>query len=218
MFLWYDITIKENTRKMKKMNSFFLSAVLLGVVASTPINAAVQTPPEGNADMVEDFESYANTAGLQAAWVPDQYDKTGRISSYTLNTDHTKYMEINANLGQSPYYDIMTRNLNGVDWVGKATMQIDYRGASGTSIEKLGVEILKATDWSQKWQSETWDYPNDDAWHTKTIDISGCPWLNNVGPVRVVVKAKDYGLTRVGIDNIKVISGNPVTVGFLDVP
>ncbi len=203
---------------MKKINGFFLSVVLLGVVVSTPVNAAIQTPPEGNTSMVDDFESYANTAALQAVWVPDLYDKTGLISPYTLNTDHTKYMEINANLGQNPYYDIMTKNLNGADWVGKATMQIDYRGASGTSTERLEVEILKASDWSQKWQSGPWDYPNDNAWHTKTIDISSCPWLNNVGTVRIVVKAKDYGKTRVGIDNIKVINGNPVTVGFLAVP
>lgn len=226
---------------MKKMNGLFLSAVLLGAMASlwvpttgiaatstvsfsagsyavnesggsALINVTLQIPPDTYT--VDDFESYVDTAALQAVWAPDQYDKTGLISSCTLNTDHTKYMEINANLGQSPSYDIMTKNLNGVGWVGKTTLQIDYRGTSGKSAEKLEVEILDAANWSNKWTSGAWVYPNDNTWYTKTIDISGCPWLNNVGPVRVVVKAKDYGSTRVGIDNLKVISGNPVTVGY----
>ncbi len=228
-------------KKMNKMNGFFLSTVLLGIVVnllvpaaviadtstvsfsassyqvnenvgSTIINLTLQLPPDTYT--IDDFESYASTTALQAAWAPDQYDKSGLISSYTLNADNTKYMEINANLGQSPYYDIMTRNLNGADWAGKTTLTIDYRGAYAKSSEKLEVEILDNANWANKWRSGDWEYPNDNTWHTKTIDISSCTFLNNVGPVRIVVKAKDYGTTRVGIDNIRVGNISPVTVSY----
>jgi hypothetical protein len=161
--------------------------------------------------VADDFESYYNTKALKRVWTAS----TGLISSYSLNTSHTKYVEINANLGQSPYYDLLRRNYNGADWTGKRTLTIDYRGLSGRSPEKLEVEILDNANPSNKWQSGAWDYPNDSTWHTKTIDISGCAWLNNVGLVRVVVKGGTYGSTTVGIDNLRV-GDWPAMAAFLD--
>ncbi len=176
------------------MKSTFI-AMLLSVLVVGVANAAV----------IEDFESYANTTALQGAWTRDPYAGNPQLISTTLNTDHTNYMEMAANLGNADYWDLVLRNYGHANWTGMEALKLDYRGASGKSQEKLEIEIGKGSDWSQVWKSGTWAYSNDNTWYTKSIDISSCSWLSDVGQVRLVLKAGDYGNTVVGIDNMQVI-------------
>ena len=151
---------------------------------------------------VENFESYANTAALQAVWT----NTGGVAATTTLNTDSTQYMAISANVGNSPWYSVVSRNYNGVDWTGNPTLKIDYRGKTGTAADGMELELVNQADWSQKWQSGVWNVPNDSTWYTKTFDISGVSFLNNVGPVNIVLKGTtSYGTPTIDVDNLQVV-------------
>lgn len=169
--------------------AMFISVLVVGVANATIV--------------VEDFESYANTAALNAVWT-----NTGGVSSSsTLNTDNTQYMEITANLGNAPSYSVVSRNYGGANWTGQGGfLKIGYRGKPGTAADGLEVEIVDNALWANKWQSGIWNVPNDGTWYTKTFDVSGVSWLNNVGPVNVVLKGTtSYGTATIGVDNLQVI-------------
>lgn len=160
----------------------------------------------GTADavvVVENFESYANTAALNAVWT----NTGGAVATTTLNTDSTQYMAISANLGPSPWNSEVSRNYGGVDWTGQGGfLKIGYRGTSGTASDGMEVELVNQANWSQKWQSGVWNVPNDNTWYTKTFDVSGVSFLNNVGPVNIVLKGtSSYGTPTISVDNLQVI-------------
>lgn len=159
----------------------------------------------GTADaiVVEDFESYADTTALNAVWT----NTGGAVATTTLNTDSTQYMAISANLGPSPWYSVVSRNYSGVDWTGQGGfLKIGYKGTPGTAADGMEIELVNQANWSQKWQSGVWNVPNDGNWYTKTFDVSGVSFLNNVGPVNVVLKGtSSYGTPTISIDNLQVV-------------
>jgi hypothetical protein len=166
----------------------------------------VSTGVTSNAEVIDDFQSYSDTKALKRAWTFDPYQGAAQlITSYDLMSEKAnKYLEIKANLKDEPYFAILQKQLSSPkNWSMHSRVMIKYRRVTGASKEQFVFEILDASDWSHKWRSVSWYAPDEGAWRTQTIDISKCPWLKKVGVIRIVVKAKDYGMTTVDIDDIQ---------------
>ncbi len=182
------------------MKKWLISAVFSGILLSIPLAGIAET------DVIDDFQSYSDTTALKKAWIFDPYQGAAQlITSYALMSEKdNKYLEIKANMADEPYFAVLQKQfLSTRNWSAYSKAIIKYRRMPGASNELFVFEILDAGDWSHKWQSVSWLGPDDGIWHTQNIDISGCAFLNNVGVVRIVIKAKDYGITTVDIDTIQ---------------
>lgn len=182
------------------MKKWLISVAFSGILLAIPLAGIAET------DVIDDFQSYSNTAALKKVWIFDPYQGAAQlITSYALMSEkNNKYLEIKANMADEPYFAVLQKQFSSTrNWSAYSRVTIDYRRVYGASREEYIFEILDASDWSHKWQSVPWYGPDDAAWHTQTIDISACPWLKKVGVVRIAIKAKDYGTTTLDIDNIR---------------
>lgn len=182
------------------MKKWPIGEIFLGILLAVSLVGIVE------AEVIDDFQSYSDTAALKKVWTFDPYQETPQIiSSYALMSEKdNKYVEITAHMEDEPYFSVLQMQYSSPkNWSAYSRVTIYYRRPYGASREQLIFEILDASDWSHKWRSVPWDTPDEDVWRTQTIDISGCPWLKNVGVVRILIRGKDYGITTFDIDDIR---------------
>ena len=180
-----------------------LAAVALLAVASQAASGAI---------IVDDFESYADTAALQNAWkvFPSTPNMTNSLETNPADVQSgSRSMRLDYNEGQSPNYSIVRRTFAvDQDWSADSSWTAEYLGQglsnSGEDlvfslIDQDGVTIgsttfTKATQVSSYTLAEM-----------PLNGYTGGSGLTHVHAVQIALQANDYGSGTIWIDSITAV-------------
>jgi hypothetical protein len=161
---------------------------------------------------VEDFESYANTAALEAKW-------QDTVGSPVQTLDTTEFhggansMKLAYNCGPTPFENQLTYSFaSNQDWSAFNQLNIWIRSVDGaTSLENLTFQLKD--EFGGTLGGAVIDTQIGNAWTEWSIDLSGFSGLSGVRKMSFDVSAFDvvngYGAGTLYIDDISVVAPIP---------
>ena len=164
------------------------------------------------ANVVENFEGFADSNAMKASWVPT-------VSTTTLTLDTTtihggaKAMKYGYNTGNSPYFAKAEHWLpggqSGVDWTGYNTLSLWFKCTASKEplqvniVNRYGVNVLYAQ----------YGIPQAGDWTRWDIDLTpiAANQLQQIGRVDIFFTAQNYGSGTTYFDDITVYNKNSVS-------
>jgi hypothetical protein len=123
---------------MRKIHILFLIPFLL-------LATAVQAAVEPRAEVIDNFESYTETADLRSAWTI--YDGFPEISLSDVAHAGAASMRMDYDVAFDPFVNWITFELSdGVDWSDMKTISVYYQGLETNSADSLALQVLDATN------------------------------------------------------------------------
>jgi len=157
---------------------------------------------------IEDFEGYASTAELLAAWAPSA-NGTETLEQTTV-FEGDKAMRIDYSCAQGDFSTVFVYAVEE-DWTSYSTFSLMYVGSAANSSEKLFVELRDIYGYFTKGPVVV-NATKATAWIEYSMDISG--WANRawVKEVRIWLEADTYGSGTVYFDYLLLPSAISVNV------
>ncbi|MEM7394040.1 MAG: hypothetical protein AAF492_17000 [Verrucomicrobiota bacterium] len=169
------------------------------------------TAPASATLILDDFESYADTPALEAAWIADSGDPMLRLETNPASVHSgSQAMAVDYTVGDAPFEDILIFDLGPPqDWTSFNLLEIWYRAPSAplNPLDDLFVEILDSGG-GQVGQATISDGTRTTNWTPWTIDITLFPGnLADVMEVRLGVEAGSaFGSGTMFFDDISLMT------------
>ncbi|MGD1041931.1 MAG: hypothetical protein ABR913_02575 [Sedimentisphaerales bacterium] len=164
------------------------------------------------ANVVENFEGFADSNALQASWVPTASTTTLTLDTMTVHGG-TKAMKYSYNTGNSPWFAKAEHWLpggqSGVDWTGYDTLSLWFKCTVSKEplqvniVNRYGVNILYAQ----------YGIPQVGDWTRWNIDLTpiAASELQQIGRVDIFFTGQNYGPGTAYFDDITVYDKDSVS-------
>jgi hypothetical protein len=197
---------------MKNVMLLLVIACLTGYAFATPLDL-----------VIDDFESYADTAALNASWTEGGTTTQALSTTENVTTGGSQSMEYNYANGSSPYYSKTMHSVTGTS--GGSGTAMDMRGYDELIVNfkctnQSGYLFLKLFDeWGSEaelfyYDNQNYVQPGD--WTEWAIDLTSVDpsSLWNVGRIDLYMKG-NYGSGQMYFDDIGLAIPEPATIALL---
>jgi hypothetical protein len=165
--------------------------------------------------VLEDFESYADEAALDAAWAALTPAQAITVpASLSTNIAHTgsQSMRINYNLGLSPFFGQNYHDIGIQSWGAYNQLSFWYLGQSSNSTERIDFRYLNEFNVQIGSTFVITAGTKANTWTRADVPLTGN--LSNVKYIRIGLAPTSFGSGIVWIDDISLVP-EPSSVGML---
>ncbi|GEM_PF-1529231 len=184
----------------------------IGLVVVIGVCGWVLAAPAGAAESwIDNFESYASDAEVQAVWVPATANASTHL--HLIGYDSAQSMRIAYHNGLDPWWTNVVITFDPQDWSDFSRLTLRYMGEDGNSGEDLVVQIKNV-------DGEYLDGPyvatatKTYEWYEYSIDLSGWGFLDTVNRIEIHLPASDYGAGNLYIDRVVLDTFPPLVDDF----
>lgn len=175
---------------------------------------AIVAPAGAATIIVDDFESYADEAALDAKWKPSSASQDDVIP-VTLDTSvvhsGSQSMRIDYNLGNDPFFGQTRLDFPSQDWSTSSEVEFWYLGQDTNSQEILGLRFYSSFGSEIGRVQFPIEQTRANVWTRGVLDLSNFTHgpafgqQNDVAQIRIALTGSDFGSGVLWIDDIRVV-------------